>query len=173
MQQPVVTQPKIYHLDVSAMYPNIILTNRLQPYAMVSSSTCGACEYYSPDNSNRCQRVMEWAWRGKVYNASEGEVNRIRLQLREKGVGGWSDEHASQLHKHVSLYSRRVHKRATEERVEIRKATVCQREHPFYINTVESFRNRRYEYKDLHKYWYSRLQSCKDEGERNHCNTMI
>jgi len=23
-------QPKIYHLDVGAMYPNIILTNRLQ-----------------------------------------------------------------------------------------------------------------------------------------------
>ena len=28
--------PIIYHLDVGAMYPNIILTNRLQPSAMVS-----------------------------------------------------------------------------------------------------------------------------------------
>lgn len=28
--------PLIYHLDVGAMYPNIILTNRLQPSAMVS-----------------------------------------------------------------------------------------------------------------------------------------
>ena len=27
--------PLIYHLDVGAMYPNIILTNRLQPSAMV------------------------------------------------------------------------------------------------------------------------------------------
>jgi DNA polymerase epsilon subunit 1 len=27
--------PLIYHLDVSAMYPNIILTNRLQPVAIV------------------------------------------------------------------------------------------------------------------------------------------
>lgn len=27
--------PIIYHLDVGAMYPNIILTNRLQPSAMV------------------------------------------------------------------------------------------------------------------------------------------
>lgn len=27
--------PVIYHLDVGAMYPNIILTNRLQPSAMV------------------------------------------------------------------------------------------------------------------------------------------
>lgn len=29
-------KPLIYHLDVGAMYPNIILTNRLQPSAMVS-----------------------------------------------------------------------------------------------------------------------------------------
>ena len=29
--------PVIYHLDVGAMYPNIILTNRLQPSAMVYS----------------------------------------------------------------------------------------------------------------------------------------
>ena len=28
--------PIIYHLDVGAMYPNIILTNRLQPSAMAS-----------------------------------------------------------------------------------------------------------------------------------------
>lgn len=28
--------PIIYHLDVGAMYPNIILTNRLQPSAMVT-----------------------------------------------------------------------------------------------------------------------------------------
>ncbi len=28
--------PIIYHLDVGAMYPNIILTNRLQPSAMVA-----------------------------------------------------------------------------------------------------------------------------------------
>lgn len=29
--------PIIYHLDVGAMYPNIILTNRLQPSAMVTT----------------------------------------------------------------------------------------------------------------------------------------
>ena len=29
-------RPLIYHLDVGAMYPNIILTNRLQPSAMVN-----------------------------------------------------------------------------------------------------------------------------------------
>lgn len=29
-------KPLIYHLDVLAMYPNIILTNRLQPVAIVN-----------------------------------------------------------------------------------------------------------------------------------------
>ena len=31
--------PAIYHLDVGAMYPNIILTNRLQPPSIVSEVT--------------------------------------------------------------------------------------------------------------------------------------
>jgi len=37
--------PIIYHLDVGAMYPNIILTNRLQPSAMVTTSDCASCVY--------------------------------------------------------------------------------------------------------------------------------
>ncbi|OQS07825.1 DNA polymerase epsilon catalytic subunit [Thraustotheca clavata] len=36
-------KPSIYHLDVAAMYPNIILTNRLQPCAMVEPTDCAAC----------------------------------------------------------------------------------------------------------------------------------
>ena len=36
-------------------------------------------------------------------------------------------------------------------RTEARHSTICQREHPFYINTVRSFRDRRYEYKALNK----------------------
>lgn len=29
-------EPLIYHVDVAAMYPNIILSNRLQPVAIVN-----------------------------------------------------------------------------------------------------------------------------------------
>lgn len=32
----IVTKPLIYHVDVAAMYPNIILTNRLQPVSIVN-----------------------------------------------------------------------------------------------------------------------------------------
>lgn len=37
--------PLIYHLDVGAMYPNIILTNRLQPSAIVDQAVCAACDF--------------------------------------------------------------------------------------------------------------------------------
>eukprot|EP00971_Amphidinium_carterae_P174949 3468144-Amphidinium_carterae.1 len=42
--------PQIYHLDVGAMYPNIILSNRLQPSAIVDPEFCAACSYNDPEN---------------------------------------------------------------------------------------------------------------------------
>jgi hypothetical protein len=50
--------PLIYHLDVAAMYPNIILTNRLQPPAIVSEQDCAACDFNKPGKT--CLRQMEW-----------------------------------------------------------------------------------------------------------------
>jgi DNA polymerase elongation subunit (family B) len=55
-------KPIIYHLDVGAMYPNIILTNRLQPSAVVDEATCAACDFNRP--GAKCQRSMPWMWRG-------------------------------------------------------------------------------------------------------------
>jgi len=46
-----------------AMYPNIILTNRLQPSAMVDETTCAACDFNRPGAT--CQRSMSWMWRGE------------------------------------------------------------------------------------------------------------
>lgn len=71
--------PLIYHLDVAAMYPNIILTNRLQPAAMVTSDDCAACEFNQEENN--CKRNMEWLWRGEYYPASKSEfgVNNTEL----------------------------------------------------------------------------------------------
>lgn len=38
-------KPLIYHLDVAAMYPNIILTNRLQPVSIVENRICSGCVF--------------------------------------------------------------------------------------------------------------------------------
>ena len=74
--------PAIYHLDVGAMYPNIILTNRLQPPAIVSEATCAACVHNRPESD--CKRPLEWMWRGEIYPASLGEAAMIKntLQVR-------------------------------------------------------------------------------------------
>jgi DNA polymerase elongation subunit (family B) len=45
-------------LDVAAMYPNIILTNRLQPSAIVEDEDCAACDFNKSDKT--CLRRMEW-----------------------------------------------------------------------------------------------------------------
>ena len=58
----------IYHLDVGAMYPNIILTNRLQPSAIVDEATCAACDFNKPGSN--CQRKMNWSWRGDFCELS-------------------------------------------------------------------------------------------------------
>jgi hypothetical protein len=71
--------PMIYHLDVAAMYPNIILTNRLQPSAVVTDAECAACDFNSL--SKKCLRPMEWVWRGEMYMINQSEYSLIRSQL--------------------------------------------------------------------------------------------
>lgn len=56
--------PKVYHLDVAAMYPNIILTNRLQPQAMVNDAVCASCDFNAPKNN--CKRKLQWLWKWVV-----------------------------------------------------------------------------------------------------------
>lgn len=67
--------PVIYHLDVGAMYPNIILTNRLQPSAIVNEMDCAVCDYNKPDAL--CQRKMKWMWRGE-YCKFEYKISLIK-----------------------------------------------------------------------------------------------
>lgn len=62
-------RPLIYHLDVGAMYPNIILTNRLQPCAIVDETICAACDFNKP--GARCQRNMAWMWRAEFSKSQE------------------------------------------------------------------------------------------------------
>ena len=93
--------PLIYHLDVAAMYPNIILTNRLQvrhrkssvtvltptsvqPSAMVDEATCAACDF-NREGAN-CQRTMDWSWRGEHSPATRNEYEMIKMQLESEKV---------------------------------------------------------------------------------------
>lgn len=76
--------PLIYHLDVGAMYPNIILTNRLQPSSMVTPDICAGCCFNTPDNDHKCKRDMTWVWKGEMFTANRHEFTRIKAQLESE-----------------------------------------------------------------------------------------
>ncbi|CAO3595323.1 unnamed protein product [Absidia cylindrospora] len=167
--------PLIYHLDVAAMYPNIILTNRLQPDAMIDESMCATCEFNVPDK--QCDRRMTWTWRGEYSPAKRNEYRMIEHQLSietfpPKIPNGaprtWhslmDSERQSLITKRLNEYARKVYKKVRETKTEERESIICQRENPFYIETVRAFRDRRYEYKGLHKVWKQNLDKSTKEG---------
>lgn len=61
------------------------------------------------------------------------------------------EEQAIVTKKRLSEYCRIAYKRMHVTKLEERVQTICQRENNFYVNTVRSFRDRRYEYKGLAK----------------------
>ena len=72
-------QPTIFHLDVGAMYPNVILTNRLQPSAVVNDTICASCDFNK--YNALCKRNMNWSWRGEFMPATKNEYLHIKQQL--------------------------------------------------------------------------------------------
>ncbi|KAF9451608.1 DUF1744-domain-containing protein [Macrolepiota fuliginosa MF-IS2] len=170
-----VDKPLIYHLDVAAMYPNIMLSNRLQPDSMVDESVCAVCDHNRPGKT--CDRRLDWAWRGEFFPAHRDEFNMIKHALNQedfppKKLGGPKrkfvdlspSEQTALLHKRLGDYSRKVYAKTRETKVETREAIVCQKENPFYVDTVRRFRDRRYEYKGLHKTWKKNLDTVVGEG---------
>lgn len=168
--------PLIYHLDVGAMYPNIILTNRLQPSAMVDEATCAACDFNKP--GARCQRVMNWTWRGEFMPASRNEYQTIKQQLEVEKIPGVNPgdptrsfhslslaEQAQMEKKRLQDYCHKAYKRVRMSRQEIRNTMICQRENSFYVDTVRAFRDRRYEFKGLLKVWKRKLGAAMQSGD--------
>ncbi|XP_028851833.1 DNA polymerase epsilon catalytic subunit A isoform X2 [Denticeps clupeoides] len=168
--------PLIYHLDVGAMYPNIILTNRLQPSAMVDEATCAACDFNKPGAN--CQRRMTWQWRGEIMPASRSEFHRIQQQLESEKFPPFfpngrprafheldREEQARHEKKRLTDYCRKAYKKVHHTKLEEKVTTICQRENSFYVDTVRAFRDRRYEFKGLHKVWKKKLSSAQENGD--------
>ncbi|MCO5564216.1 hypothetical protein L7F22_017874 [Adiantum nelumboides] len=164
--------PLIYHLDVAAMYPNIILTNRLQPPSIVSDDVCAACDFNRPGKT--CLRHLEWVWRGESYMAKRSEYYHLKNQIESEqftSADGLSaqyfrdlpkEEQQAKLKERLKKYCQKVYKRVLDKpTAERRVAGICMRENPFYVDTVRSFRDRRYEYKGLNKVWKGKLGDAK------------
>src|SRR3981189_1759669 len=75
-------KPLIYHLDVAAMYPNIMLSNRLQPDSVKDEAACAVCDYNRPDKT--CDRKMVWSWRGDYFPAKRDELNMVKHALDQE-----------------------------------------------------------------------------------------
>ena len=168
-------KPLIYHLDVAAMYPNIMLSNRLQPDSVVTEAACAACDYNRPNK--KCDRRMTWAWRGEFFPAKLDEFKMVRNALESETFpplwkGGpprrFKDlkqaEQTTLVHKRLGDYSRKVYKKTHETKIVKKEAIICQRENPFYIDTVREFRDRRYTYKGLHKDWKKNHEKASEGG---------
>ncbi|KUJ10809.1 DUF1744-domain-containing protein [Mollisia scopiformis] len=168
-------RPLIYHLDVASMYPNIMTTNRLQPDSMIQESDCAACDFNRPGKT--CDRRLPWAWRGEYLPAKRDEYNMIRNSLEnEKFPGKWPnspartfhdltyDEQAALVRKRLQIYSQKIYHKIHESKTIEREAIICQRENPFYIDTVRDFRDRRYDYKGKQKVWKGKTEALKSAG---------
>ena len=168
-------RPSIYHLDVASMYPNIMTTNRLQPDSMIQESDCAACDFNRPGKT--CDRRMPWSWRGEFLPAQKNEYNMVRHALENEKFPGRTpnspprsfqdmstDEQASLVKKRLTDYSKKIYHKIHETKTIEREAIICQRENPFYVDTVKDFRDRRYDFKGKQKQWKNNVESLKASG---------
>lgn len=151
-QSSVERHPLIYHVDVSAMYPNIILSNRLQPVSIVNDEICASCCFNVAENN--CKRLLEWQWKVTYYPLIKKEYEDLKKKLlieceHDKNF----DEKTLKLNliKRLKNYCSSVYKKHHENETVLKQDTVCMRENPFYVDTVRDFRDRRYQYKKLAK----------------------
>ena len=163
---PVRTEvPYIYHLDVGAMYPNIILTNRLQPHSIVNDNICAACVYNNADND--CKKKMDWQWRGEFSPATMKDYQQIvkTFEKSNEYKNMNEDDKAAAVKARLKDYSRKAHGKTKIKEKEGREDTVCMRENPFYVETVRTFRDRRYEYKLETKRWKKEIGKAEKSGD--------
>lgn len=163
------------------MYPNIILSNRLQPVAIVNEQICAGCTFNKEEND--CKRHLDWEWKGDMYPLNKNEFERVKLQLKmemensnDRNFFENSDSYKVLLKKRVQAYSRMHYNYVKKASREPRTDTVCMRENPFYVDTVRDFRDRRYEFKRLVKVWLGKLGEAKeagDVGEAETCNNRV
>lgn len=176
--------PLIYHVDVASMYPNIMTSNRLQPDSIKTEEDCAACDFNRPGKT--CDRRLPWAWRGEFLPADMSEYGQVKRGFQNEtfpGARPWLPsrtfdelsyaEQALLIKKRLTEYSRKVYNRVKQTKTVTREAIVCQRENPFYVNTVRNFRDRRYEFKTLAKVWKGKTGKCKDAISKDEAKKMV
>lgn len=179
-----IEKPKIFHLDVGAMYPNIILTNRLQPSSVVNESICASCIHNKP--STNCKRQLKWHSTVEFYTANKSEYNQIKRQLESetfppilkddppRSFSNLShEEQTEKIKERLGSHCRKAYKKIYEKSDSIKDATVCMRENPFYVDTVKAFRDKRVQLKDEQKKWKGILSKAETQDEIEFAKKMV
>ena len=78
--------PIIYHLDVGAMYPNIILTNRLQPSAMVTFFSKGGTFSRNYSKTRNCYRNAWPYFLLLIFDSFINVVHNSNLMAGQKKI---------------------------------------------------------------------------------------
>ncbi|EHA8586834.1 hypothetical protein COCNU_scaffold001050G000020 [Cocos nucifera] len=146
-----------------------------KPPSIVSDVVCTACDFNRPGKN--CLRKLEWIWRGEIYMGKISDYYHIKRQIEselvENGEGQAikpfldlpKSEQQLKLKERLRKYCQKAYKRVLDKPItELREAGICMRENPFYVDTVRSFRDRRYEYKGLNKVWKGKLAEAKSSG---------
>lgn len=110
--------------------------------------------------------------------ASRSEYHRIQHQLESEKFPPLfpegparafhelsREEQAKYEKRRLADYCRKAYKKIHITKVEERLTTICQRENSFYVDTVRAFRDRRYEFKGLHKVWKKKLSAAVEVGD--------
>ena len=170
-------EPLIYHVDVSAMYPNIILSNRLQPVAIVDDETCAS--WLFNDDKNNCKRYLDWQWKVSYYPLVKKEYD----DLKKKLLNEWENSKEIteeilrfKLKERLKSYCSTVYKQLHIDKIVLKQETVWMRENPFYVDTVRDFRDRRYQFKKLTKDWSIKMKEAIKEGdsvEEERCKNLV
>lgn len=136
----ILKNPLIYHVDVASMYPNIILTNRLQPTAIVNDQICSNCLYN--EKKNQCKRMLSWDWKVTHYPIKKLEYEKL-LANTEK----------TEIKNTLKIFCQKNFKSVHKTVVQPRENIVCMRENSFYVDTIRNFRDRRYDYKNKARFY--------------------
>ncbi|KAL3124846.1 hypothetical protein niasHT_010386 [Heterodera trifolii] len=124
-----------------------------------------ACIHNTPEA--KCKRPLQWMWRGEIVPARRGEYEMMMLQLEKERFGkerkpynALAQEEREKIAKErIKEYCRNAYKRLHDTQEVQRTTTICQRENPFYVDTVRAFRDRSYEYKQMLKKAKSALEA--------------
>ncbi|URE25961.1 DNA polymerase [Musa troglodytarum] len=133
-------------------------------------------EYTPKPEFEGCFKVRNVKDEGELLKAWFAHMQEAKPELVEFGDGKTmpfldlpKSEQQLKLKERLKKYCQKAYKRVLDKPVtELREAGICMRENPFYVDTVRSFRDRRYEYKGLNKVWKGKLADAK--ASRNQMN---